>query len=99
MGAVKEIHYGKPWKFSHGRMYATPGALQTFDRDFLATCFDRHMHGDWGEMCDDDKRANDDALKHGGRLFSAYEDEQGRKLWIITEADRAATTLLLPDEY
>jgi len=59
----------------------------------------RHAYGDWGEMEEEDKRTNDDALNEGGRLFSAYTLSTGERLWIITEADRSTTTLLLPMEY
>jgi hypothetical protein len=58
----------------------------------------RHFAGDWGDLTDDDRAANEDALKYGSRLFSAYNTEAG-KIWIITEADRSATTVLFPDEY
>jgi len=69
--------------------------------DFL----DRHIQGDWGQVCQEDKALNDAALVHGGRLLSAYATLKGTTIWIITEATsedqghRAATTLLLPDEY
>lgn len=61
----------------------------------------RHLAGDWGELTDDDKQANQQALKYGDRLFSGYDICAGdeTRLWIITEADRSVTTLLLPDDY
>ncbi|MBT2375316.1 hypothetical protein [Pseudomonas fluorescens] len=59
----------------------------------------RHLCGDWGEMCDQDKALNDDALKSHYRLFSAYEVPPHYRVWIITEADRSATTVLLPEDY
>jgi len=60
----------------------------------------RHIRGDWGDMCDEDKAENDLALKRGDlRLFSAYENPEQPKIWIITEADRSATTILFPEEY
>lgn len=59
----------------------------------------RHFNGDWGDLCDDDRRANDEALACGDRLFSSYEVTSDLKVWIITEWDRSVTTLLLPDEY
>jgi hypothetical protein len=64
----------------------------------LFECLQRHEWNDWGEVCDEDKAANDSALIHGDRLLSAYTVE-GTKIWVITEADRAATTALFPDEY
>jgi hypothetical protein len=60
----------------------------------------RHLGGDWGDLCDSDRRRNDAALKSGEeRLFSSYEISPDLKLWIITEWDRSVTTLLLPSEY
>lgn len=59
----------------------------------------RHLGGDWGNLCDEDKRLNDAALKSGDRLLSSYEVTPTLTLWIITEGDRSVTTLLLPSEY
>ena len=59
----------------------------------------RHLSGDWGELCDEDRLANDQALQVGDRLFSAYEREGTLKIWIITEWDRSVTTVLFPEEY
>jgi hypothetical protein len=59
----------------------------------------RHATGDWGDLSVEDKEENDSSLKEGLRLLSAYEKEGLPKIWIITEADRSATTVLLPDEY
>jgi len=59
----------------------------------------RHLNGDWGDLCDEDRRSNDAALKNGDRLFSSYRITPDLKLWIITEWDRSITTLLLPSEY
>jgi len=58
----------------------------------------RHASGDWGEVCDEDKQANEQALINGDRLLSAY-DVMGKRIWIITEYDRSLTTILFPDEY
>jgi len=93
-------------RFSLGQVVATPGALEALQRnnttgvDYLR----RHASGDWGIVCKEDKQANEEALKTGARLMSAYFLPDETKLWIITEATddsgvRAATTLLLPDEY
>ena len=87
-------------------MVATPAALEALEQsgqspaDFLV----RHSVGDYGEVCGEDRQANDDAQKDGTRILSAYRTLKGEKLWIITEAaddqgQRAATTILLPDEY
>jgi hypothetical protein len=93
-------------KFSLGRILATPGALealaaagQTGD-EFLA----RHVNGDWGDLDDEDREANDTALVDGSRLLSAYKTRKGERIWVITEAVndvglRYSTCLLTPDEY
>jgi hypothetical protein len=86
--------------FPLGRIVATPGALEllaatgTDPAELLA----RHQAGDWGDLGAFDRRENDRALRTGARLFSAYDTPEGR-LWIITEADRSSTCLLLPSEY
>ncbi len=71
---------------------------------FVQQSLNRHVKGDWGDVDDEDKQANDQALKQGTRLLSAYNDDRFPKrgistIWIITEADRSATTILFPDEY
>lgn len=87
--------------FPLGRLMATPGALAALSESgqspavFLA----RHASGNWGLVDEEDRLLNDEALRDGSRLLSAYETERGVRLWIITEADRSATTILLPDEY
>jgi len=70
-----------------------------FGGKFMATCLERHAAGDWGELPPEDRAANDDALKHGDRLFSSYKHRSKGELWIITEADRSVTTALLPEDY
>jgi hypothetical protein len=81
-----------------GMMLVTPGVLHELDEAWVAELLARHQGGDWGDVGAEDWRLNDQALKNGGRLFSAYDTEAGR-VWIITEADRSATTVLLPAEY
>lgn len=87
--------------FPLGQIVAMPGALEALAEagqepvDFL----DRHACGNWGVVPEEDWTLNDEALRHGLRLLSSYGLASGQKLWIITEADRSATTLLLPDEY
>ena len=83
-------------RFRLGRTVATPGAL-ALGVD-LGALLRRHHAGDWGDVCADDAEANDYALAGGARLLSAYETPAGR-VWVITEADRSATTALLPSEY
>jgi hypothetical protein len=84
-----------------GQIVATPGVLAALEKndqgpaEFLA----RHRGGDWGEVDEEDSAANDWALREGARLLSVYRLKDGAKIWIITEWDRSATTLLLPEEY
>lgn len=94
------IQIAKP-KFRLGQVVATPGALEAL-KESGQTPFDllsKHLAGDWGIVDAEDRQANDDALIHGERLLSAYLTRQGVKLWVITEADRSSTCLLLPEEY
>jgi hypothetical protein len=91
----------RPGKFELGQIVATPGALAAMEAaghippEFLL----RHKNGDWGSVPEEDARENERALRDGDRLFSAYPTQQQETLWVITEADRSATTMLLPDEY
>lgn len=86
-------------RFSPGRILMTRGAqIKTSKRD-REQALRRHLACDWGEVCESDKALNDQALKSGERLHSAYLSELGVKFWIITEADRSCTTILLPSEY
>ena len=90
----------KPRKFSLGHIVATPGALELLDRTHThaLALLARHVEGDWGELCPRDQQANERSLEDGTRILSNYPLTEGR-LWIITEADRSLTTLLLPEEY
>lgn len=87
--------------FRMGNIVATPGAIQTLllagqtAGSFLA----RHVNGDWGEVSADDAQRNTLALAQDERVLSAYRTRHGDRIWIITEADRSATTILLPEEY
>ena len=87
--------------FGLGRLLATPGALAAIERagQAPATFIGRHAAGDWGDMCGEDRALNDEALESGGRLHSAYRTSLGERIWVITEFDFSATTILLPDEY
>ncbi len=91
----------QPAKFLPGQVVATPGALEALAdaRQHAMHFLARHLRGDWGDVDAADWQANDHALTHHGRLLSAYTLRSGERLWIITEWDRSATTLLLPDEY
>jgi hypothetical protein len=86
-------------KFPLGRILATPGIQASLSDDEKLECLFRHASGDWGTLCPEDDEANRLALMEGGRLFSVYFSNEGQKFWIITEADRSATTFLLPEEY
>ncbi len=87
--------------FPLGQTVITPGALDALAKaeqhpgDFLT----RHLAGDWGEICKEDAAANQEALETDLRLMSVYTTRNQTKLWIITEADRSVTTILLPEEY
>jgi hypothetical protein len=87
--------------FSLGQIVATPGALAALEAagESPAELLGRHVRGDWGQLSDDDREANHEALRSGGRILSNYTTRRGTRIWIITEANRAATTLLLPEEY
>jgi hypothetical protein len=85
---------------SLGKTVITPEADAALSDDDVARAFRRHLVGDWGECHPTDWRANDEALRTGmGRLFSAYYSAQGVKFYVITEADRSVTTVLLPADY
>jgi len=85
--------------FPLGPIYTTPAVLNSrIMLEQLAQALGRHAAGDWGELDDDDRAENNLALKHGLRLFSAYIYGDV-KIWIITEADRSSTTILLPEDY
>lgn len=87
--------------FSLGQVVARPGALETLaNANVMAMALvARHVSGDWGDLCEEDKQLNQEALRDGGRIFSSYTLVDQSRIWVITEADRSATTLLLPDDY
>ena len=88
-------------KFSLGQVVGTPGALKAIESAGQEPGFflSKHAQGDWGTMDKDDKQLNEDALSNGDRIHSAYRTLKNESIWIITEADRSTTTLLLPDDY
>jgi hypothetical protein len=88
-------------RFQLGRVVATPGALRALEKakQQPAEFLDRHVNGDWGEVPDEDKQENELSVEQGFRILSAYTTSAGEKIWVITEADRSATTILLPSEY
>ena len=82
-----------------GHIVATPAALGAVSQPDIVAALRRHAVGDWGDVTPEDRAANDDALKSGERLLSVYQSATGTTFWVITEADRSATTVLLPDDY
>lgn len=88
--------------FHLGHTVATPGALEALSQEGILPelLLVRHVTGDWGDVSEEDKKANNQDLVDGGRLLSAYAlPNTGKRIWIITEADRSVTTFLLPEEY
>lgn len=85
--------------FEIGQLLATPGVMDAVGQQEIFDALNRHIRGDWGNVCDDDKVANDEALQDGLRILSSYYTGDDVKFWILTEADRSATTVLLPEEY
>ena len=94
------IEIAKP-KFKIGKLVATPDAIAALaDANQQPMHFiSRHIVGDWGDCGGHDRQANEDALRNGDRLFSVYRTAKGEKIWVITEADRSSTCVLLPEEY
>ena len=86
-------------KFEIGRLLITPGALQKIAPEEVKESIGRHLSGDWGEVCEDDSVLNDWAMENNERMLSAYRSRAGERFWVITEADRSVTTILLPSEY
>jgi len=90
--------------FPTGRLVSTRGVFDLASENedfarFIQDSLSRHVKGDWGNLDEEDKKENELSLKEGFRLLSAYEAPGMPKIWIITEADRSATTILFPDEY
>ena len=85
--------------FPLGRLLITPGALAAIPEPDVRQALLRHAAGDWGTVGQQDWRENDLSIKEGFRILSAYSTAKGQKFWIITEADRSHTTILLPEEY
>jgi len=91
-------------KFDLGQLVVTRGVNEFMSDNgmftmHVSTSLKRHMSGDWGELCDEDRVSNEAALLDGERLFSVYKKEGLPPIWIITEWDRSVTTVLFPDEY
>ena len=86
-------------RFELGRVLITRSAEEALAPDDVWLALSRHARGDWGDLDAHDRRQNEQALRHGGRLFSAYRLGDGTRVWVITEGDRSATTVLLPEDY
>ena len=85
--------------FPLGQTVITPNAENQLHSEDVFLSLRRHAAGDWGDVCPDDRAENELSLREGFRLLSAYKDRHGIKFWIITEADRSVTTILLPEDY
>lgn len=86
-------------KFRLGKIVATPNALEKLTQLDILRAIQQSQAGEWGELGDEDKATNESALQHGGRLFSCYQSVGKVRFYVITEADRSATTVLLPEDY
>jgi hypothetical protein len=82
-----------------GRIVATPHALEYITQDDVLAAIQRHQAGDWGDVSVEDRAANNRAMAEDTRILSSYQAGNGIKFWIITEADRSSTTVLLPEDY
>ena len=87
--------------FPPGQIVATPNALAVLNEASVTPMelLHRHLSGDWGDLDPEDAKQNDYAVTHGSRVFSAYKLDTGEKVWVITEADRSSTCVLLPEDY
>ena len=85
--------------FRLGQIVATPNALEHLTQEDILTAIQRHQAGDWGDLDEHDRQENEISLQRGFRLFSVYYGKNGTKFYLITEADRSLTTVLLPEDY
>ncbi len=85
--------------FPLGAVVATPAALEALAPEEAPVLLARHRSGDWGDVPPEDARENELGVREGFRIVSSYEAASGARVWVITEADRSATTILLPEEY
>jgi hypothetical protein len=97
MNAITIIAIG-PAKFPLGQVVITANANDQLNHIAVQAALNRHASGDWGDVCQDDAELNNEALKQGDRLLSVYGPKD-RQFWIITEADRSVTTVLMPEDY
>ena len=94
-----EFHVVTKRRFELGETVTTPGALVGIPMADILRGLMRHSQGDWGDVGPEDRAENETALAEGFRLFSVYRSTNDKRFWIITEADRSVTTVLLPEEY
>lgn len=102
MSQTHDISHTKSiMQFPLGQIVATPGALEILDLAAVNAwdLLQRHQHGDWGNVPPEDAEENVRSVANGWRILSSYPVSEDHRIWIITEADRSVTTLLLPDEY
>ena len=93
------IHLIGPGRFETGHLVCTRSVIREISEVDVAVAFNRHRQGDWELVCEEDRLENELSSEHHYRLMSVYENSEGKRFWIITEADRSATTVLLPEEY
>lgn len=86
-------------KFELGQTLITPAALDTITDEEIQVALGRHANGDWGVVSEEDATENNLSVENGFRILSSYKTSMGTEFWIITEADRSATTVLLPSDY
>lgn len=99
-----EVNNRLPSDFELGKFLVTKGVNELIASDtkfsmHVLICMARHKTKDWGDLDEEDKRLNDEAVLNGDRILSAYHHEKFPKIWIITECDRSATTVMFPSEY
>ena len=85
-------------RFNPGSLMITRNAKNALPRREVDAAINRHLSGDWGDVCQSDWQRNEQALRDGDRLLSVYQTQAGEKFWIITESDRSTTTVLLPSD-
>ena len=82
-----------------GQVKRTPSVLETIPEAVILKALARHQRGDWGCLCPEDRASNNRAVRSGDRLLSEYRTPDGTKFWVVTEADRSLTTVMLPTDY
>lgn len=85
--------------FPLGRTVITANAQKNLSNSDIQNALNRHQSGDWGELCEEDKKINEEALKEGEQILSVYTSAEGKRFWVITEADKSCTTVLMPEDY